>query len=77
MSNELYMPIFENEKFLDPGERSVLILLEIIRTSEEGKGILLNKFTKKTHSTMTKKVFISLYLQHNKYLVKRSGWTVF
>ena len=37
---------------------------------------LILKLPEKTHAAILEKTFISLYLEHIPFLVKRAGWTV-
>lgn len=69
---EKYSLIFEKIKRLDPTERSVLKLLETMRQSDDST---LNafKFNRKTHTTMSKKIFIPLCVEHIRFLIKRTG----
>ena len=75
MYNEIYTPIFEKKKNIDPSERSVFHLSETLRTGTEDH-LLYFKNNKKTHATMSEKEFIPLYLEHLNFLIKRAGWQV-
>lgn len=72
--NELYKPIFDKEKVLDPSKRSVFQLLERIRKRKNGLDLNFYKY-KKTYPTMEKKFFIPLYLEHIRFLEENAGWT--
>ena len=53
--NEIYPPIIEKHKIIDPCERSVFQLLEQYKEGE--RGTLGYKSTSKAHATMLKKIF--------------------
>ena len=72
--NEIYPPIVEKQKTIDPCEKSTYQLLDNYR---EGKnGPLSYKTTAKAHSTMLPKKFIPLYLEDLAFVIKRYGWSV-
>ena len=72
--NEIYPPIVEKQKTIDPCEKSVYQLLDNYR--EGKKGPLSYKVTAKAHSTMLPKKFIPLYLEDLAFVIKRYGWVV-
>ena len=72
--NEIYPPIIEKQKTIDPCEKSTYQLLDNFR---EGKnGPLSYKVTAKAHSTLLPKKFIPLYLEDLAFVIKRYGWCV-
>ena len=73
--NEIYTPIFEKKKVLPPSERSVFQLLDAMRLNDQ-RLLRSYKTTAKTHSTMDKKIFITLYAEHINFLIRRCGWLV-
>ena len=72
--NEIYPPIVEKQKTIDPCEKSVYQLLDDYREGERGP--LSYKVTAKAHSTMLPKKFIPLYLEDLAFVTKRYGWVV-
>ena len=71
--NEIYTPIFEKEKVINPTERLVFQLMGAVRLND--KGLLTSyKFASKYHSAMPKKYFILLYVEHIHFLIKRCRW---
>ena len=74
--NEIYPPIFEKNKKMDPDERSRLQLMNIVVRNEEKD--TLNSFpcNSKTHSTLKEKKFIPMYAEHLHFLVTKAGWLV-
>ena len=72
--NEIYPPIVEKQKTIDPCEKSVYQLLDNYRESERGP--LSYKVTAKAHSTMLPKKYIPLYLEDLAFVIKRYGWVV-
>ena len=77
--NEIYPPIVEKQKIIDPCERSIYQLLEQHSTTEKGK-LRSYKATKKAHGTMFKKNFQPMYLEQIFFFfffaVVRTGWKV-
>ena len=59
--NEIYPPIIEKHKIIDPCERSVFQLLE--QYKERKRGALGYKSTNKAYATMLKKIFLTMYLE--------------
>ena len=53
--NEIYLPIFEKKKKIEPFERSTLQLMSILVRNEEKDKINSFLYTSKTHSTMGEK----------------------
>ena len=72
--NEIYPPIVEKQKTIDPCEKSIYQLLDNYR--EGTRGPLSYKVTAKAHSTMLPKKFIPLYLEDLAFVIKRYGWVV-
>ena len=72
--NEIYPPIIEKQKTIDPCEKSTYQLLANFR---EGKnGPLSYRVTAKAHSTLLPKKLIPLYLEDLAFVIKRYGWRV-
>ena len=72
--NEIYSPIIEKQKIIDPRERSVFQLLE--QYIEGGKGPKPYKSTAKAHATLLKKNLLLMYLEDLAFCMKRAGWKV-
>ena len=53
--NEIYTPIFEKEKIIEPHHRSVLELISIINRKEEKDITRQMKASAKTHATLEEK----------------------
>ena len=70
--NEIYPPIIEKHKIIDPCERSVFQLLEQYKEGE--RGTLDYKSTSKAHATMWKNFFLLMYLEEVAFVIKRAGW---
>ena len=60
--NEIYPPIVEKQKIIDPCERSIYQLLEQHSTTEKGE-LRSYKATKKAQGTMFQKNFQPMYLE--------------
>ena len=69
--NEIYPPIIEKQKTIDPCERSVFQLLE-----QFVMGSKSYRSTAKAHATPFKKKCIPLYLEDLVFCIKRAGWVV-
>ena len=74
--NEIYPPIFEKNKKMDPYERSTLQLMNIVVRNEEKDTVNSFPYNSKTHSTLKEKKFILLYAEDLHFLVTRAGWFV-
>ena len=72
--NEIYPPIIEKQKTIDPCEKSIYQLLDNYREGERGP--LSYKVTARAHSTMIPKKYIPLYLEDLVFAIKRYGWVV-
>ena len=61
--NEIYPPLIEKQKIIDPCKRSVYQLLQqyVDGTNDHP---LAYRATKKAHATMLKKKFLPMYLEH-------------
>ena len=70
--NEIYPPIIEKQKIIDPCERSVFQLLEQYIQGE--KGPKPYKSTAKAHATLLKKTFLPMYVEDLAFCIKRAGW---
>ena len=74
--NELYPPIFEKNKKMEPFERSCLQLMSIMKRNEQKETINSFPYTSRTHSTLKDKKFIPFYAENLHFLIKRAGWLV-
>ena len=72
--NEIYPPIIEKHKIIDPCERSVFQLLE--QYKERERGTLGYKSTSKVHAIMLKKFFLPMYLEELAFVIKRASGKV-
>ena len=73
--NEIYPPMIEKQKVIDPCERSVYHLLEQYVEGEKDKP-LAYRATAKACATMLQKRFFPMYLEHLAFIIKRAGWNV-
>ena len=71
--NELYPPIFEKDKKVDPYERFTLELLSVAVRNEEKNTIKGLHYNSKIHSTLKEKKFILLYAGDLHFLITRAG----
>ena len=74
--NEIYPPIFQKNKKIDPFERFTLQPMSVIIRNEEKDKINTFTYNSKTHSTLKEKKFISLYAEDLHFLITRAGWFV-
>ena len=72
---ELYPPIFEKNKKIEPYEQSCAQIMCIQQVNDKGKMLSL-KQTTKTHATLKKKIYVPLYAKDLYFLTTRAGWTV-
>ena len=72
--NEIYPPIIEKQKTIDPCERSVFQLLEQFVQSEKGPRAYCA--TAKAHENLFKNFFLPMYLEDLVFCIKRAGWKV-
>ena len=72
--NEIYPPIIENQKIIDPCEISVLQLLEkFVRGENAPKSYTTSA---KAYENLFKKNFLPIYLEDLVFCIKRAGWKV-
>ena len=71
--NEIYQPIIEKQKVIDPCERSVFQLLEQYIEAEKGPKSYRSLAK---HATILKKNFLPIYLEDIAFCIKRAGWKV-
>ena len=69
--NEIYLPIIEKQKIIDPCERSVFQLLEQYIDGENGPKSY--RSTAKAHATFLKQIFLPMYLEDLAFCIKRAG----
>ena len=74
MYNEIFPPIIEKNKILDPNERSLFQLLEMFL--KDGAKPRSYRCTAKSHATLLPKVCIPLYIEDLRFLIKRASWKV-
>ena len=72
--NEIYSPIIEKQKVIDPCERSTYQLLEQLVMGEKGPSTY--KKTAKAHANLFKKFFLPMYLEDLAFCIKRACWKV-
>ena len=75
MYNEIFPPVVEKGKVLEPNERSVFQLLELYAETEKGMPKSY-KMSPQSYATLLPKRYIPLYLEELKFLIFRYGWKV-
>ena len=70
--NEIYPPIIEKQKTIDPCESPVFQLLEQFVRGDKGRKSY--QATAKAHANLFKKVFWPMYLEDLVFCIKRAGW---
>ena len=75
MYDEIYPPIIEKQKTIDPSERSVYQLLEQYVDGEKDNP-LAYRAAAKAHAAMLPKRFSPMYSEHLAFVTKRAGWKV-
>ena len=72
--HEIYPPIIEKQRIVDPCERSVFQLLEqFVRGENAPKS---HRTSAKAHANFFKKNFLPMYLEDLVFCIKRAGWKV-
>ena len=73
--NEIYPPIIEKHRIIDPCERSTFQLIEqfIMRENNVPKAYIS---TAKAHANLFRKNFLPMYLEDLVFCIKRAGWEV-
>ena len=71
--NEIYPPIIEKQRIIDPCERSTFQLIEQFIMGENNVP-KANRSTAKAHANLFKKIFLSMYLEDLVFCIKRAGW---
>ena len=74
--NEIYPPIFEKNKKMEPFEKSTAQLMSNLVRDEEKDTINSFRYNSKTHSTLQSKKYFPLYAEHLHFLIKSVGWLV-
>ena len=77
--NEVYPPIFEKNKKIDPYERSctqIMSRAQIKKNKRKEDTLFLLPFNSKTHSTLKEKIFVPLYTEDPNFLTTTAGWKV-
>ena len=72
--NEIYPPIIEKQKVIDPCERSVFQLFEQFVKAENAPKSY--RTSAKAHANLFKKNFLPMYLEDLVFCIKRTGWKV-
>ena len=72
--NEIYLPIIEKQKVINPCERSTYQLLEQFVMGQKRPSSY--KRTAKAHANLFKKLFLPMYLEDLALCIKRAGWKV-
>ena len=75
MYNEMFPPIVDKKKLLEPNERSIFQLLELYTEDNKGKAKSY-KLSPQSHATLLPKRYIPLYLEELKFVIYRCGWKV-
>ena len=75
--NEIYPPIFEKNKKIDPYERSCTQIMSraTVKHNKNKQDTLYSlPFNSKTHATLKEKIFVLLYAEDLYFLTTRVGW---
>ena len=73
--NEIYPPIIEKQKTIDPCDCSVYQLLEQYVEWEKDNPLAYNA-TAKAHAMVLQKIFFPKYLEHLAFVIIKAGWKV-
>ena len=74
--SEIYPPIFEKSKKIEPFERSTVQIMSIVVKKDGKDEINSLPYNSKMHSTLKDKIFVFLYVEDLHFLVSRVGWLV-
>ena len=74
--NEIYPPIFEKDKSINPFERSTVQIMRRAVKKDGKDEIESLPYNSKTHSTLKDKIFVTLYAEDIHFLVTKAGWLV-
>ena len=77
--NEIYQPIFEKNKKVEPFERSctqIMSRAEIKENKNKEDTLYSLPFNSKTHATLKNKIYVPLYAEDLYFLTTRAGWKV-
>ena len=75
MCNEIFPPIVDKKKVLEPNERSIFQLLELYSEDNKGKAKSY-KLSPQSHVTLLPKRYVPLYLEELKFVICRCGWKI-
>ena len=67
--NEIYPPIFEKNRKMEPFGKSTVQLMSILVRDEKKDTINSCRYTSKTHSTLQSKKYIPLYAEFFQFLI--------
>ena len=73
--NEIYLPVIEKQRIIDPCERSVFQLIEQFAMGENNVPKAYES-TAKAHANLSKKIFLSIYIEDLVFCINRAGWKV-
>ena len=71
--NEIYPPIIEKQKTIDPCDCSVYQLLEQYVEWEKDNPLAYNA-TAKAHAMVLQKIFFPMYLEHLAFVIVKAGY---
>ena len=72
----IYPPIFEKNKKIYPHERSTSQIMSTAQKKKDNDEISALSFNSKTHATLRKKIFVTIYPEDLQFLTTRAGWKV-
>ena len=75
MYNEIFPPVVEKKKVLEPNERSIFQLMELYTDTLKGNPKSY-KQDAQSHATLLPKRYIPIYIEELKFLIFRCGWKV-
>ena len=75
MYNEMFPPIVDKKKLLEPNERSIFQLLELYTEGNKEKAKSY-KLSPQSHATLLPKRYMPPYLEELKFVIYRCGWKV-
>ena len=74
--NEIYSPVFEKNKNISLHERSTSQIMSRVQKKKDKEEISAPPFNSKTHATLRKKIFVSIYAEVLYFLTTCTRWKV-
>ena len=74
--NKIYPPVFEKNKKISPHEQSNSQIMRRAQKKKDKEEISALPFSSKTHATLRKKIFVTIFAEDLYFLTTCAGWKV-